>query len=107
MDLSRLGFLRVGVCAPATKIADPEANASTILSVYQRLCERQAAVIVTPELSLTGYSCEDLFHSDDLLGRSREALVQVAASTDNAILVVGAPWRLVDGRLLNLSLIHI
>ena len=105
MDLSRLGFLRVGVCAPATKIADPEANASTILSVYKRLCERRAAVIATPELSLTGYSCEDLFHSDDLLGRSREALIQVAASTSKAILVVGAPWRLVDGRLLNCAFV--
>ncbi len=105
MDLSRLGFLRVGVCAPTIKIADPEANTTTILDVYKRLCERQAAVVVTPELSLTGYSCEDLFHSDDLLARSREALARVAEATDSVALVVGAPWRLVDGRLLNCAFV--
>ena len=105
MDLSRLGFLRVGVCSPAIKIADPEANASTILEAYKRLCENQAAVVVTPELSLTGYSCEDLFHTDDLLARSRQALTRVAAAADGAILVVGAPWRLVDGRLLNCAFV--
>ena len=106
MDLSRLGFLRVGVCAPAIKIADPEANAATILEVYKRLCEGQASVVVTPELSLTGYSCEDLFHSDDLLARSRQALATVAtAAADTAVLVVGAPWRLVDGRLLNCAFV--
>ncbi len=54
-----------------------------------------------PELSVTGYSCEDLFFNRDLLAASRAALIRIAEACTKLTAVVGVPWQLDDGRLLN------
>jgi NAD+ synthase (glutamine-hydrolysing) len=102
-DWSKHGFLRVGLAAPATTPADPAANARALQGVMHAAADRKAALVLTPELSLTGYSCDDLFASAALLDASERALAElVAASADLPIVaVVGAPWLLPDGRLLN------
>lgn len=105
MDLTRLGFLRTAAVAPEIAIANPEANAAAIGEVYAQLETEGVAVVLTPELSLTGYSCEDLFHSADLLQRSRKELGLLARKTKDSVLVVGAPWQLTDGRLLNCAFV--
>ena len=60
-----------------------------------------------PELSITGYSCEDLFFTSPLLDASRAALASLVRATSGtqAVLVVGAPWLLADGRLLNCAFV--
>ena len=101
MDYSQFGFVRVGAAATRVRVADPAANAEALLDVYRELSAGGASLVITPELGVTGYSCEDLFGTEDLLAATQEALARIAGETGDAALVVGAPWRLPDGRLLN------
>ena len=101
MDYAQFGFVRAAAAAPRVRVADPAANAAALLDAYRELSSRGASLVVTPELGVTGYSCEDLFGADDLLAATRAALAVIARETGDAAFVVGAPWRLDDGRLLN------
>jgi len=105
MNYSEHGFLRVAAVAPELVLADPQANAASIVSHLTALEADSVTLAVFPELSVTGYSCEDLFLSSDLQQRSRAALAQIATACRNIIAVVGAPWRLADGRLLNCAVV--
>lgn len=101
MDYGRYGFLRVAAVAPVVEVGDPAANAAAILAAYEAEGRDGAALVVTPELGITGYTCEDLFTTDQLLHDAHGALADLAQATGDAILFVGAPWRLADGRLVN------
>ena len=101
MDYAQFGFVRAAAAAPRVCVANPAANAAALLDTYRELAASGASLVVTPELGVTGYSCEDLFGAEDLLAASREAIAMVARETGDAVFVVGAPWRLPDGRLLN------
>ena len=100
MDYSDFGLVKVAAAAPPVAIADPAANAQAILRTYQA-APRDAAIVLFPELSVTGYSAEDLFCADHLRRATHEALGRIADAADERVLVVGAPWWLRDGRLLN------
>ena len=99
-DFSDLGFVKVALVAPPVVIADPAANARAILDAYADAPD-DAAIVLQPELGITGYTCEDLFATADLRNAAHSALVEVAGATDERVLVVGAPWWLRDGRILN------
>jgi NAD+ synthase (glutamine-hydrolysing) len=89
------GFARIAACTVAVDIADPAANAATVLE-QARLChEDGVAVAVFPELCLTGYSIDDLFLQDTLLEAVQTALADlVEASRElRPVIVVGAPLR--------------
>src|SRR5262245_38808311 len=88
-------------------LADPAANAQEIAAWVRRASERGAAAAVFPELAVTGYSCEDLFHSEALLAGAREALRALAKQTADlpTAAVVGAPYRTPDGRLYNCAFV--
>ena len=99
-DFSELGFVKVALAAPPVVIADPAANARAILDAYAQ-APGDAAIVLQPELGITGYTCEDLFATADLRNAAHSALMEVAQATDERVLVVGAPWWLADGRILN------
>ena len=103
-DYTHFGFVKIAVAAPPVAIADPIANADAILSAYYEAPE-DAALVLLPELCVTGYTCEDLFFSDDLRRFAHAALSTIAEATDQRTLVVGAPWWLVDGRILNCAFV--
>ena len=103
-DYTHFGFVKVALAAPPVAIADPIANADAILSAYYEAPE-DAALVLMPELCVTGYTCEDLFFSDDLHRCAHAALATIAEATDGRVLVVGAPWWLVDGRILNCAFV--
>lgn len=105
MDYSDLGFIRVAAVAPEVSLAQPEINASVIVTHLEALASDGVALALFPELSVTGYSCEDLFFNDDLLAASRTALLRIAESCRTITAVVGLPWRLSDGRLMNCAAI--
>lgn len=100
MDFSDFGFLKIAAVAPPVVIADPVANARLIGQAYQA-ASVDSAIVLLPELAVTGYSCEDLFFNDDLRRATRSALAELAAASDDRVLVVGAPWWLDDGRILD------
>ena len=104
MDYGNLGFVKVAAAAPPVVVADPAANASAILAAYAA-APADAAIVLFPELAVTGYSCEDLFFAENLRRAAEAALAEIAAATDDRALVVGAPWRLADGRLLNCAFV--
>ena len=103
IDWRAHGFVRVAAAAPPVHLADPATNATEIAAWAERLSDEGAALVVFPELALTGYSCEDLFLSADLAARTEAALADLARTTAGlaAVLVVGTPLRTVDGRRYN------
>ena len=101
MDYSTLNLLRVAACSPAVSIGDCNANGAAILEICQSLVAEEVSIAVCPELSVTGYSAEDLFFSTALIEDARRALIHLSQHNPLPVLVVGLPWQLPDGRLLN------
>ena len=66
-SIYRHGFVRVAVCIPSVRLGNPIENAERTISLAKRASAEHAAVVVFPELGLSGYSNEDLFHQDALL----------------------------------------
>ncbi|MEE4300635.1 MAG: NAD(+) synthase [Pseudomonadales bacterium] len=107
IDYRDLGFLRCAALAPVLELADPQVNAERIVAGAATAWSEGASVVLFPELAITGFTCEDLFFSSALLDASRRALetVAMASAEHDATLVVGAPWALPDGRLLNCAFV--
>lgn len=103
-DFTDLGFVKVALAAPPVVIADPSANAQAIRNAYDE-APADAAIVLQPELGITGYTCEDLFATADLRDAAHSALAEIAGATDERVLVVGAPWWLADGRILNCAFV--
>lgn len=89
------GFARVAACTHHVGIGDPAANAESVLGLARECHDDAVAVAVFPELTLSGYSIEDIVLQDLLLDDVVGAVERiVAASTDLLpVLVVGAPLR--------------
>jgi NAD+ synthase (glutamine-hydrolysing) len=98
----RHGFVRVAVAVPRNRVADPVYNTEETLRLYREAVDQGASVVAFPELGLSAYTCDDLFHQNALLERCREALLRVAEATrdQHAVAIVGLPL-LVDHRLFN------
>lgn len=91
----RHGFVRVAACTHHTTLADPAANAESVLRLAGECHDDGVGLAVFPELTLCGYSIEDILLQDTLLDAVEEALATVvAASVDLLpVLVIGAPLR--------------
>ena len=96
-----MGFVRAAACSPKVSIGNPVGNAKQIAESSLRLFDQGVTIGVFPELSITGYTSEDLFYSDKLVDETISALAHLAEKSKLPCLVVGTPWRLRDGRLLN------
>ena len=68
------GFLRVASCAPQVRVADVDYNLSGIVGHLDRLVDSKVELAVFPEMSLTGYTCADLFHNRTLIDAAARAL---------------------------------
>lgn len=101
-NLYRHNFARVALAIPEVRVADPAFNAGQAIALMRQAAQRDALLLAFPELGLSAYSCEDLFHQQALLDASRDALVRVLdASRDlPTIAVVGLPIQ-VDHLLYN------
>lgn len=91
----RHGFVRVAACTHHTSIADPAANAASVLGLARECHDDGVALAVFPELTLCGYSIEDILLQDALLDAVEEALHEVVTASADLlpVLVVGAPLR--------------
>jgi len=89
------GFVRVAACTHHAAIGDPAANAASVLRLARECHEDGVALAVFPELTLSGYSIEDILLQDALLDTVEDALLDVVASSVDLlpVLVVGAPLR--------------
>ena len=89
------GFVRVAACAPVVAPADPAANAEAILKFWREADAAKTAVLITPELSLSGYAIDDLLLQQTLLDAVEDAIARLKAESEKLfpILVAGAPLR--------------
>ncbi len=91
----RHDYVRVAACTHHTTLADPKANAESVLRLARECHDEGVALAIFPELTLSGYSIEDILLQDTLLDAVEEAIDElVSASVDLLpVLVVGAPLR--------------
>jgi NAD+ synthase (glutamine-hydrolysing) len=101
-SIYRHGFVRVAVCIPHVRLGNPLENAERTIGLAERATGEHAAVVIFPELGLSGYSNEDLFHQDALLEGSVAALGKVVDASRRLapLLIVGTPL-LVEQKLFN------
>ncbi|MEV3905009.1 NAD(+) synthase [Mycobacterium sp. NPDC050551] len=91
----RHGFVRVAACTHTTALADPAANADSVIGLARECHDEGVGLAVFPELTLTGYSIEDVVLQDALLEAVEAALLDIVARSADLlpVLVVGAPLR--------------
>jgi NAD+ synthase (glutamine-hydrolysing) len=89
------GFARVAACTTNCTLADPAANATEILNVARACDQRSAALVVCPELVLSGYAIDDLLLQDTLLDAVEQAIAELvsASAALMPLLLIGAPLR--------------
>jgi NAD+ synthase (glutamine-hydrolysing) len=99
-------LVRVAVATPEVRVADPAFNGHQTIEGMRRAARRQAILALFPELGLSGYSCEDLFHQRALLDGCLDALRAVVAASEALSLaaVVGMPIE-VDHLLYNCAVV--
>jgi NAD+ synthase (glutamine-hydrolysing) len=91
------GFLRVAAATPLLRVADCSFNAEHIIALMRRAEAEGVSVLVFPEMSLTGYTCGDLFGQPVLQRGALEALAHVAAAgVYSGLAVVGLPLAIDD-----------
>jgi NAD+ synthase (glutamine-hydrolysing) len=96
------GFARVAVATPAVRVGDPAYNLASTLELAREAARGKAVLAVFPELGLSAYSCEDLFHQQALVEAAAGALRKLLQKTKDLpiALLVGLPVA-VDGLLYN------
>ena len=101
-SLYRHGFARVALATPQVSVGDPAANLDATLELMQRAAREKAVLAVFPELGLSAYTCDDLFHQTALLDAAEEALRGLLARSRKLPLaaLVGLPVA-IDGLLYN------
>lgn len=89
------GFVRVAACTHHTTIGDPAANAASVLRLAGECHDDGVGLAVFPELTLSGYSIEDIVLQDLLLDDVEAAVADIVARSSDLlpVLVVGAPLR--------------
>ncbi len=95
----KYGYITVASAIPSVRVADTDYNAGQILQMSREAAGQNAEIIVFPELSITGYSCQDLFFQDTLLYRAEKSVEWLAGQTGDldAVIVVGCPVRIGSG----------
>ena len=105
-DLYRQGFARVAVAVPRCRVADPAFNAEQSVALLHEAASAGAALVVFPELGLSAYTCDDLFHQRALLDGCEAALARLVAASEglDTVAVLGLPLR-VDHSLFNCAVV--
>jgi NAD+ synthase (glutamine-hydrolysing) len=106
LNLYRHNFARVAICIPEVRVADPAFNADKSVALLEAAGRRRAILALFPELGVSAYSCEDLFHQQALLDGTLAALGRIVAASREipVIAVVGVPL-VVDSLLFNCAVV--
>ena len=98
-NIYRQGFVRAAVCIPEVRVSNTKFNAEKTVSLAKDAAAGNAILALFPELGISAYSNEDLFHQDVLLKGVTEALDYILNETRrlNLILIVGAPLQVDQG----------
>ncbi len=102
-----LDFIRIACAVPPVKLADPAKNAVDICKYIAKADGENADVLVFPEMSLTGYTCADLFFQESLQKASLEGLRKILACSGEypaVTVVIGLPV-VINGQMYNCAAI--
>ena len=102
----KYGFVRVAAAVPAVKVADCKFNAQQIETQIAIADGKGVQIIIFPELSITGYTCADLFGQTLLLEEAEIALMQIMNNTRqmDIISIIGMPV-VMNSTLLNCAVV--
>ena len=100
------GYVRVAAAVPHMRVADCQYNATEIKKQITEAMQEGVEVVCFPELSVTGYTCADLFFTQQLQKNALAALEDICAYTRDLpiIVLVGAPLK-VDNNLYNCAFV--
>ena len=89
------GFIRVAAAIPELRVADCAFNVARIADLVRKGEDEKVQVICFPELSITGYTCADLFQQQQLLADAQKGLseLQLLTFATTAVIIVGMPVR--------------
>ena len=99
-------FIRASACIPLVKVADPVFNVGRILNLARRASDLKAAVALFPELGISSYTAEDLFHQAVLLDAVIGGVARIVEASRGLtpVLLVGAPLRF-ESKLFNCAVV--
>src|SRR4051812_21743250 len=99
-------FIRAAVCVPSLRVADPAFNVERTIELARQASKANVAVALFPELGISAYSNEDLFHQDALLDATKAAIAQLVKESKSlaSVLIVGAPLRF-NAQLFNCAVV--
>ncbi|HSU31663.1 MAG TPA: NAD(+) synthase [Bryobacteraceae bacterium] len=99
-------FVRVAVGVPALRVADPVFNAEETVALMERAASSKSVLVLFPELGLSAYSCDDLFHQSALLSECENGLQRILGASRRlpVVSVVGVPLR-IDHLLFNCAVV--
>lgn len=99
--MKNYGFVKCAIATFNGQISNPEYNAKKIKGLIDEAVSKEVKILVLPELSLTGYTCQDLFGMSTLLESSLEELENICKYTgsylnSNPLILVGCPIKVND-----------
>lgn len=100
------GFIKVAAATPKIKVADPAYNAEEIIKIIDETAENGATLLVFSELTISGYTCGDLFLQQPLLTECKNQLLRITKATKDKdmLVVVGCPL-VVNNKLYNCAVV--
>ena len=104
--MKNYGFIRVAAATTGVKVANIGFNGASIRKQIEKAYDKGVSLIVFPELSVSGYSCGDLFGQRHLLGRCEEEIIKITefSHEKSMAIVVGTPVAY-NGRLYNCAVV--
>ena len=102
------GFVRVAAAVPHMRIGDPAFNAERTIALAGQASDAHAALVIFPELGISGYSIDDLLHQTALLDAVVDGIERIAVASGSLepVIVVGAPLRFEQGVFNTAIVIH-
>ncbi len=96
------GIIRTAVAIPETSLSNPSENVKSHIQLAKKASESFSALVIFPELGISGYSNEDLFHQKTLIDSSMDSFLELVRASEElfSIIVAGLPIE-VDGLLFN------
>lgn len=102
--MGNYGFVKVAAASPMVKVADCKYNSEQIYKMIEQAAAQHVSIVVFPELSITGYTCGDLFNQRLLIDKAKESLVDLCEKTESLSIVsiVGFPLQ-IETKLYNVA----
>ena len=104
--MKNYGYFRVAAAVPEVRVADTRFNTEEICRLTSEAFDKKVSLVAFPELSITGYTCGDLFHQERLSASAEECVRKIAELSRGKAtsVLVGAPVRH-NGRLYNCAVV--